>query len=268
MRNNFFIILSLIFFIFSLQNYSYSQNIFDELKKVTDQIQKDLEKSDTKQNSPVTTTPINKPTSTTTPSPKPPDSTNSIEHLFTLFGVKLGSDISTVPNIKFITEVRQPEIIRKASFTPKLKNELIGNYYVYFYPLSKTIHRVEGESKQTFPLFDENGCKKLELYSAYNYLHQKIIKESQGVIKGYSVRGFDFDIDKKKQAVKNFKEIHLNYRCDPVTPISSPLKAAGIISLSSDFNPFKEGQEEDIIKANKTKQKEKDLKESGNFKNF
>jgi len=215
------IILSSIFFIFSLQNKSYSQN------------------------------------------------TNSIEDLFTLFGVKLGSDISTLPNIKFITEDREPEIIRKASFTPKLKNELIGNYYVYFYPLSKTIHRIEGESKQTFtnPLYGD-GCDKLELKSAYNYLQQKIIKESQGVIKDYYVSGLDLKIDFKKEAVKNFEKLHLNYRCDTKFPISSPLKGVGIISLSSGFNFIQEGREKDIIKANKAKQKEKDLKESGKFKNF
>jgi len=227
------IILSSIFFIFSLQNKSYSQN------------------------------------------------TNSIENLSTLFGVKLGSDISTLSNIKFITEDRNPEIIRKASFTPKLKNELIGNYYVYFYPLSKKINRIEGESKQTFtnPLYGD-GCDKLELKSAYNYLQQKLIKESQGVRKDYYVSGFDLVIYfydrsdtnplsslKKEQAVKNFEKLELNYRCVTKFPISSPLKGVGIIKLSS-FDVFQEGKEEDIIRANKTKQKEKDLKESGKFKNF
>jgi hypothetical protein len=72
-RKKFSIILSSIFFIFSIQNYSYSQNIFDELKKATDQIQKDLEKPNTKQ--PPVATPAPAPATpkapVATPAPAP-----------------------------------------------------------------------------------------------------------------------------------------------------------------------------------------------------
>ena len=76
MKNNFLIILSSFFFIFSLQNYSYSQNIFDELKKATDQIQKDLEKPNTKQPPVTTPAPAPKaPVATPAPAPKAPVAT-------------------------------------------------------------------------------------------------------------------------------------------------------------------------------------------------
>jgi hypothetical protein len=72
MKNIFLIILSSFFFIFSLQNYSYSQNIFDELKKATDQIQKDLEKPNTKQPPVTTPAPAPKaPVATPAPAPAP-----------------------------------------------------------------------------------------------------------------------------------------------------------------------------------------------------
>lgn len=78
LRNKFLIILYSIFFIFSLKNYSYSQNILDELKKATDQIQKDLEKSNTKQ--PPVTTPAPTPkTPVATPAPTPKSATPSVE---------------------------------------------------------------------------------------------------------------------------------------------------------------------------------------------
>ena len=52
-------------FLILIPNHSFAQNIFDELKKATDQIQKDLEKSDTKQ----------KPAPAATPAPKTPVAT-------------------------------------------------------------------------------------------------------------------------------------------------------------------------------------------------
>jgi hypothetical protein len=66
-------ILFFLSFLILMQNYSFAQNIFDELKKATDQIQKDLEKSDTKQKPAPTTTPAPKtPVATPAPAPKAP----------------------------------------------------------------------------------------------------------------------------------------------------------------------------------------------------
>ena len=91
MKNNFLIILSSFFFIFSLQNYSYSQNIFDELKKATDQIQKDLEKPNTKQ--PPVTTPAPAPKApVATPAPKSTTPSAELKNFKSSLPICEGSD--------------------------------------------------------------------------------------------------------------------------------------------------------------------------------
>jgi hypothetical protein len=137
---------------------------------------------------------------------------------------------------------------------------------VYFYPSSQIIWGIEGTSKKTYPFLKQEECDRLDLYSAVNYLRQKIIKESKGVITNHDFQGFEFDIDKKKQAVKNFNKVILQYKCE-LHSASTPLKGVGVIFLNSidTGRQYKDGK---IVKANKIKQKEKDLKETGKFKNF
>jgi hypothetical protein len=66
-------ILFLLSFFVLIQNPSFAQNIFDELKKATDQFQKELEKSDTKQKPAPTTNPVPKtPSAKPEPAPKEP----------------------------------------------------------------------------------------------------------------------------------------------------------------------------------------------------
>ena len=155
-----------------LQNHALAQNIFDELKKAGEQLQKEIDKPDTKQKPPASGAqqPASpKPAQTgSSSSPIKQDETKAktnASNNFSLFGLKLGDPISSakITNkqlekdklIGFLTALR---VGAHVTFEPKTKNEYFDSFFITYGPISKKIEGIYGRSKKTFK--NESECLK------------------------------------------------------------------------------------------------------------
>ena len=164
MINLFSKFLFLISFLILLPENSFAQNIFDDLKKAGEQIQKDLNKPESKPK-----TPNSMPAQTgSSPSPSKQDETKAktnASNNFSLYGLKLGDPISSakITNkqlekdklIGFLTALR---VGAHVTFEPKTKNEYFDSFFITYGPISKKIEGIYGRSKKTFK--NESECLK------------------------------------------------------------------------------------------------------------
>lgn len=166
MINLFSKFLFLISFLILLPENSFAQNIFDDLKKAGEQIQKDLNKPESKPKTP------NMPSTQTgsSPSPSKQDETKAkaktnASNNFSLFGLKLGDPISSakitnkqLEKDKFFGRITGLRVGAHVTFEPNIKNEYFDSFFITYGPISKKIEGIYGRSKQTFK--NESECLK------------------------------------------------------------------------------------------------------------
>ena len=194
MKNKFICYITISFLLF-LQTKSFSQNIFDELKKATDQIQKDLGKTDSKPQTPAVSPPQapavsssqkkTEDTKTSTPSKSAGTSSSSLGD-FTLFGLKLGEPLSSVKlGDKSFAEKKMigtpswnAKLIPGAhiTFVPETKNDYFDGYFISYSPISKKIEGIYGRSKQTYK--NESECLKAS-GDNFKFVSQKNISNNK-----------------------------------------------------------------------------------------
>ena len=144
-----------------LQNHALAQNIFDELKKAGEQLQKEID-NNAKQKPPASgaqqpaspkppASGAQQPSSST---PKPPAKATVAPHNFVLFGVKIGEQISNVKtDNKVFTKNSDNPYFRVGAhvlFTPTTKNDLFEQYVLSYGPISKKIFKVSGKLKKEY----------------------------------------------------------------------------------------------------------------------
>jgi hypothetical protein len=195
MKNLFSKILFSIGLLIFLQNQALAQNIFDELKKAGEQLQKEIDKPDAKQKlpasgaqQPATPKPA-VPAAGAQQQSKPSKSENSNvtpndRGQFTLFGLKLGDDINTAKlNNKSFSKafcINFPcsnSIMPYSNqlFTPATKNPLFEEYFITYGAYTKKIEGIFARTKNVYPKYEQ--CKK-ELMDPYKFVVEKLIKDN------------------------------------------------------------------------------------------
>lgn len=196
-------------------------------------------------------------------------------HNFTLFDIKLGSNLSTVPNIKFMDECKklipdkdicELKIVYEAYFSPKKKSEIIDVYEVLFTPVSKKILRILGRTKN-FPTFD----KCMEFNSdVIKVVSERLLNDNKGLaykdIYQYSAR---FDLKEKYKQGNNNIIIKLHSTCwpDNLKKPLGPNKSTLSLGFDSVEYPIFRPEMDNLIASKKEEIRKKSL-ESGKFKNF
>ena len=223
-----------------LQNHALAQNIFDELKKAGEQLQKEID-NNAKQKPPASgaqqpaspkppASGAQQPSSST---PKPPAKATVAPHNFVLFGVKIGEQISNVKtdNKVFTKDSDRPyfKVGAHVLFTPATKNDLFEQYVLSYGPISKKIFKVSGKLKKEYKT--KADCEKdfkdiFKFVAEKNYdenelaIHKAAETTGQGnylITDGYEIR---YELKEKmlmsaydtSQGTRNI-EIWLNARC-------------------------------------------------------
>jgi hypothetical protein len=176
-----------------VQTTSFSQNVLDQLKSATDQLQKGIDQNSNKKNNSVPAS--NSTSQTTTPAPKTTTSNTSTapkaivapEGNFSLFGLKLGDSISNakLDNKGFEKEkyfifssgVTIAALIPKGHsvFTPQTKNEIFDMYLISYGPITRKIEGIYGRTKTVFKTAQE--CRD-GTDSAFKFVYEKLIKDN------------------------------------------------------------------------------------------
>jgi|LakMenE18May11ns_1017448.scaffolds.fasta_scaffold9889233_2 hypothetical protein len=169
-----------------LQNQALAQNIFDELKKAGEQLQKEIDKPDAKQKSPASGTqqPVTpKPPSAANPKP-PAAAATASPHNFVLFGVKIGEQISNVKtdNKVFTKDSDNPyfKVGAHVIFTPTTKNDLFEQYVLSYGPISKKIFKISGKLKKEYKT--NTDCEK-DFKDIFKFVAEKNLNENNSVIR-------------------------------------------------------------------------------------
>jgi hypothetical protein len=172
MKQLFYKILFSISLLIFLQNHSLAQNIFDDLKKAGEQIQKELNKPEVKPKTPngmpVQTGPSQSPGKQSSQSPGKQVDTKTktnVPNNFSLFGLKLGDPISSakitnkqLENTKIIGRMTALRVGAHVTFEPKIKNDYFDSFFITYGPISKKIEGIYGRSKKTFK--NTGDCSK------------------------------------------------------------------------------------------------------------
>ena len=181
-----------------LQNHALAQNIFDELKKAGEQLQKEIDKPDVKQKPPASGAQQPAapkpavPAAGTQQQSKPSKSENSNvtpndRGQFTLFGLKLGDNITTAKlNNKSFSKahcidysgvVCKNQIVPYSNqlFTPATKNPLFEEYFITYGAYTKKIEGIFARTKNVYPKYEQ--CAK-ELNDPYKFVVEKLIKDN------------------------------------------------------------------------------------------
>ena len=171
-----------------LQNHALAQNIFDELKKAGEQLQKEIDKPDVKQKPPASgaqqpaspkppASGAQQPSSST---PKPPAKATVAPHNFVLFGVKIGEQISNVKtdNKVFTKDSDRPyfKVGAHVLFTPATKNDLFEQYVLSYGPISKKIYKVSGKLKKEYKT--KADCEK-DFKDIFKFVAEKNLDENK-----------------------------------------------------------------------------------------
>jgi hypothetical protein len=197
-------------------------------------------------------------------------------HNFTLFGIKLGSNLSTVPNIKFINECNEIipnkdicefKIVYKAYFSPKNKSEIIDVYQVEFSPVSKKILEINGETKK-FPTID----KCMEFNSdVIKVVSERLLNDNKGLGAHKDIYPLNakFVLKEKDKEGRNIS-IKLYTGCFPdnLKKPQGPYKSTLYFRFDNDYFYLIQKPEMDNLIAPKKNEKEKKSRESGKFKNL
>lgn len=172
-----------------LQNQALAQNIFDELKKAGEQLQKEIDKPDAKQKSPASgaqqpVTPKS-PSAAQPSTPKAPVASSNIPPKnFALFGVKIGDQIANVKtdNKAFTKDSDNPFFMVGAHvlFTPTVKNTLFEQYVLSYGPISKKIYKVSGKLNKEYKTND--SCIK-DFKDIYMFVAEKNRDENKEATK-------------------------------------------------------------------------------------
>lgn len=191
-------------------------------------------------------------------------------HNFTLFEVKLGSNLSTVPNIKFLDpcegiivnkDVCEFKIVSGANFSPKNKAELIDSYVVSFSPVSKKILGITGWTKK-FPTRDK--CYEFNT-NAIKVISERLLNNNKGLGAHKDIYQYDAKFYLKEKNIP----IKLKSECWPVDmkKIQGPYISYLSLAFDEDYQkPFL--SEIDNLIASKKNEKQKKSIESGKFKNM
>ena len=192
-------------------------------------------------------------------------------HNFTLFEIKLGSNLSTVPNIKFLDPCKEIlvdkdmcefKIVYRANFSPKNKAELIDEYAVLFSPVSKKILDITGTTKK-FPNTDK--CAEFNI-NAIKVISERLLNNNKGLgaHKEIYPRDAKFFLKEKNILIK------LKSSCILVDVRKPQGPSIGSLSLAFDDNYIKPIliPEIDNLIASKKNEKQKKSIESGKFKNM
>ena len=200
-------------------------------------------------------------------------------HNFTLFDIKLGGNISTVPNPKFIDECKvkfvnkkncENKIVYRANFTPKNKYESIVEYKVLFSPISKKILTISGYTKK---FGTSNECNNF-FRPVAKIVNERLVNDNQKIIISKYIydSGGEFRLNQvysiDSQVAKQHVKINFKAECWPID-LKKPFGAAeGILSLSFDdfyFAKFSQPEFDNFILQ---KQNEMDNKNKGKLRNF
>jgi hypothetical protein len=194
-------------------------------------------------------------------------------HNFTLFDIKLGSNISTIPNLKFIDECKKKiysrnicenKIVYQASFSPKKKYDSIDEYLVNFSPISKKIYHISGNTKK-FRTYNE--CSDFNR-NVKTVVGERLVNENQKIIVQKADSYSWFKLNQRFSGGRDLLTINLELGCWPDNP-KKPLEANyGYLSLgfSDDYkNNFVEPEFQNIVNQ---KQNQKDKKNTEKLRNF
>jgi len=225
-----------------LQNHVLAQNIFDDLKKAGELLQKEVDKPDAKQKSPasgaqqpVTPKPPasgGQPPSATNPKP-PATAATASPHNFVLFGVKIGEQLSNVKtdNKVFTKDSDNPyfKVGSHVLFTPTTKNDLFEQYVLSYGPISKKIFKISGKLKKEYK--SKADCEK-DFKDIFKFVAEKNSNENNSAIRKaeettgqgnyLSVQGYQMIYILKEQMLKSTYdktqgttniEIRLDARC-------------------------------------------------------
>jgi hypothetical protein len=176
-----------------LQNQALAQNIFDELKKAGEQLQKEIDKPDAKQKSPASgaqqpaapkpSASGAQPPSATNPKP-PATAATASPHNFVLFGVKIGEQISNVKtdNKVFTKDSDNPyfRVGAHVLFTPTTKNDLFEQYVLSYGPISKKIFKISGKLKKEYKT--NTDCEK-DFKDIFKFVAEKNLNENSSAIR-------------------------------------------------------------------------------------
>ena len=193
-------------------------------------------------------------------------------HNFTLFDVKLGSNISTVPNLKFIDPCKRDKssfycennIVYEAYFTPKNKYDSITQYQVIFSPISKKIIFISGYTKK----FSTIGECFIFIRSASKIISQRLINDNKKIII------YNTDYEFRINQVYKYNNSTENVKFDLTTKCllmdSKNLKGAAEGDLTLEFDDFYRSvffypEMNNVVRQ---KQNEKDNKNKGKLRNF
>jgi hypothetical protein len=194
-------------------------------------------------------------------------------HNFTLFDIKLGSNISTIPNLKFIDECKKKiysrnicenKIVYQASFSPKKKYDSIDEYLVNFSPISKKIYHISGNTKK-FRTYNE--CSDFNR-NVKKVVGERLVNENQKIIVQKADSYSWFKLNQRFSGGRDLLTINLELGCWSDNP-KKPLEANyGYLSLgfSDDYkNNFVEPEFQNIVNQ---KQNQKDMKNTEKLRNF
>ena len=192
-------------------------------------------------------------------------------HNFTLFDVKLGSNLSTVPNIKFKNECNELnpnkdicefKIVHRANFSPKNKSEFIDEYEVKFSPVSKKILRIGGYTKK-FPTVDK--CMEFNS-NVIKVVSERFLNDNKGLGAHKDIYQYDARFFLKEKNIL----INLKSGCwpDNLQKPLGPYKSMLHLGFGSDYHNSVFDPEMDNLIASKKNEKQKKSIESGKFKNF
>ena len=197
-----------------------------------------------------------------------------VNHNFTLFNLKLGSNISTIPNLKFIDECKKGQfhlrdvcankIVYEANFSPTQKYDSINEYLVKFSPISKKIYHIEGTTKK---FRTNNECYDFGR-NVKKVVGERLVNENQKIIMQKTDSYSWFKLNQKFSGGSDLLTIDLKYTCWFDNP-KKPLEASyGYLSLgfSNDYqNVFVQPEFADIMNQ---KQNQKDKKNTEKLRNF
>jgi hypothetical protein len=190
MKQLFYKILFSISLLIFLQNHSLAQNIFDELKKAGEQLQKDINKPDVKQKptAPATQQPPASATqqpSTDKSKTEAPSAAKKVQANFTLFNVKIADQISNIKtdNRAFTKDIDVPyfRVGAHVLFTPAQKNDLFEQYVLSYNPIGKNINKISGKLKKQYNSRGE--CEK-EFKDIFKFVEEKNSNDNKEAIRG------------------------------------------------------------------------------------
>jgi hypothetical protein len=184
-------ILLIIIFIFSFSTKSFSfshDKILKDLNKAAEEIQKDLNKPDSKPKPQDSTSTKTNSNSNSSSSPSKQDQSKekvNASNNFSLYGLKLNDPISSVKITNkqfekdklfgFTTILR---VGAHVSFEPEIKNEYFDSFFITYGPISKKIEGIYGRSKQIFK--NEGECLKAS-EDNFKFVIQKNISDNPSI---------------------------------------------------------------------------------------